>query len=52
LVSFNVLMVAISLSTGFIKGIYSSIIIVMLAAIFEVVVVYLYVKKNKATHLL
>jgi UDP-GlcNAc:undecaprenyl-phosphate/decaprenyl-phosphate GlcNAc-1-phosphate transferase len=50
LVGFNVLMVAISLSTGFIKGIYSSILIVTLAAIFEVIVVYLYVKKNKATH--
>jgi len=50
LVGFNVLMVAISLSTDFIKGIYSTIIIVTLAAVFEVVVVYLYVKKNKAAY--
>lgn len=47
LVGFNLVLVAVALLTGFMKGIYSSIIVVFLAAAFEVTVIYLYVKKNK-----
>ncbi len=50
LVGFNFLLVAVSLLTGFMKGVYGSIIILTLAAVFELAVVYLYVKKNKTAH--
>lgn len=47
LVGFNLAMVAVALLTGFMKGIYSSIIVLLLAAAFETTVVYLFIKKNK-----
>lgn len=47
LVAFNLAMVIIALLTGFMKGIFSSLILVVLAAAFETTVVYLFVKKNK-----
>ena len=50
LVGFNAFLVAIALLTGFMKGIYSSIFVMLLAAAFEVTVVYLFVKKNKTAH--
>lgn len=50
LVGFNLLLVAIALLTGFMKGIYSSLLVVLLAAAFEVTVVYMHLKKNKTAH--
>jgi UDP-GlcNAc:undecaprenyl-phosphate/decaprenyl-phosphate GlcNAc-1-phosphate transferase len=50
LVGFNLLMVIIALLTGCMKGVFSSIIILFLAAAFESTVVYFFVKKNKAVH--
>lgn len=50
LVSFNLLMVVVALLTGFMKGIFSSMLILFLAALFEIAVVYLYVKKSETAH--
>lgn len=50
LVGFNAAMVMVALLTGFMKGIYSSLLILVLAGAFETLIVYLYLKKNKADH--
>jgi UDP-N-acetylmuramyl pentapeptide phosphotransferase/UDP-N-acetylglucosamine-1-phosphate transferase len=50
LVGFNLVMVVIALLTGFMKGVFSSLILIFLAAAFEATVVYLFVKKNKTAH--
>ncbi len=50
LLGFNLAMVVVALLTGFMKGIFSFVIIVILAAAFETTLVYLFVKKEKTAH--
>jgi UDP-N-acetylmuramyl pentapeptide phosphotransferase/UDP-N-acetylglucosamine-1-phosphate transferase len=50
LVGFNLLMIVVAWLTGFLNGLFSFCLIVLLAALFEVVIIYLFVKKNKTAH--
>jgi hypothetical protein len=50
LVGFNLLMIVVAWLTGFLNGLFSFCLIVLLAALFEAVIIYLFVKKNKTAH--